>query len=396
MIVLIIPEKPKITKFTGRAKFCYTGDTMDLECLATDTNDPALAFSWNSDSGMYTVSNKASVSWKAPLSAGVYKVQCTVSNSFGLSSDTSLYILVKPKNIGDQMPLIYYPFDNDTRDYSGNHYDAILNGAIPTTDALNRQHSAYKFSSGSEIIYTPNSTALNFQDKITISFWVEADQITEESFVVSHGSWEERYKVSITPDRKLRWTVKTDKGTRDLDNTVALALTTFYHFTVTYTGYSMEIYINGDLDDFIPMNGKIQQTSKDLTIGRKDRPVTTYHMNGTIDEVRIYNAELSLPQIKTLPSLWNTLTGVTNATLHEISVYPNPSSGKINLTLSHGELPTSIEAFDMTGRKLTDFRIEPSGPNNIIIDFTNSYRGFVLFRIKYVTGIDFFKILFQR
>ena len=114
---------------------------------------------------------------------------------------------------------------------------------------------AYLFSSSSDIIYTSNQTALNFQDKISISFWLKIDQVPEECYVISHGSWEERYKVSVTPEKKLRWTVKTDEGTRDLDNSTVLPLHEFNHYTVCYTGYSMEIYVNGELDVFTPMTG---------------------------------------------------------------------------------------------------------------------------------------------
>ncbi len=317
-------------------------------------NGSALKYAWSANAGTFQDSVAASAKWLSPENPGVYEVRCRVENDSGLYSDTTLAVLVKPRLSTEISPLVYYPFDGNVKDYSGNGYDAVLSGAAPAPDALGNGQRAYLFSSSSDIIYTSNQAALNFQDKISISFWLKLDQVPEECYVISHGSWEERYKVSVTPEKKLRWTVKTDAGTRDLDNSTVLPLHEFNHYTVCYTGYSMEIYVNGELDVFTPMTGKIQQTSKDLTIGHKDRSTNSYYLRGTIDEVKIFSDELPVSQIKTLKSLWNPYTGLNALNTGTVLLFPNPARGFVYLKYTGGKSPSGIEAYDVTGQQLED------------------------------------------
>ncbi len=65
-----------------------------------------------------------------------------------------------------------------------------------------------------------NQPALNFGGAITISFWAYFTDFGQERFVISHGGWEQRWKVSTTTDQRLRWTINTTAGIKDLDASV--------------------------------------------------------------------------------------------------------------------------------------------------------------------------------
>jgi hypothetical protein len=290
--------------------------------------------------------------------------------------------------------LVYYPFDGNVKDYSGNGYNAVLSGCAPAPDALGNAQRAYLFSSSADLIYTPDRDELNFQDKITISFWLKLDQVPEEIYIISHGSWEERYKVSVTPEQRLRWTVKTNEGTKDLDNSTILPLHEFNHYTVCYTGYSMEIYINGKLDVFTPMNGKIQQTGKDLVIGHKDRTTTSYFLRGTVDEVKIFSNELPVAEIEKLPLLWNPFTGLTALNTGSILLFPNPSDGYVYLKSPDGEDPLWIEAYDIGGRRI-EIMIMEADKSTVRIDMVNPVHGVVLIKIQFRDGEKQAKVIFR-
>jgi hypothetical protein len=390
----LIPEKPHITGLHANKTFYFVNDSADLNISVTDINGSPLSYKWSADSGAFLRSDAEIAVWTAPASAGIYAVKCHIENIFGLSADTSVNVLVKSGLGTPENPLVYYPFDGDVKDYSGNGFNAILSGPQLTTDALGEPQRAYHFSSSSDIIYTPNQTALNFQNAITLSFWLKLDQVPEECYVISHGSWEERYKVSVTPERKLRWSIKTDQGTRDLDNSTALTLNTFYHFTVAYTGYSMEIYVNGNLDVFMALSGKIQQTSKDLTIGHKDRSTNSYFLRGTIDEVKIFDHELPVSQIKLLPTLWNQYTSVGLPFGSSFTIYPNPADQSVFINSGPDEPTLSIEAFDMMGRKL-DMVSSQIDPKTYFLQMINPIHGLVVIRVVYKGGESTGRVIFR-
>jgi hypothetical protein len=203
------------------------------------------------------------------------------------------------------------------------------------------------------MIYLQNQAALNFQEAITLAFWVKLDAVNAETFILSHGSWEERWKVSITPDRKLRWTVKTSTTTKDLDSSFPLALNTYYHFTAIYTGYAMELYADGQLDSFAPLDGPMATTAKALTFGHKDQDDATYFLTGTLDEVRIYDQALQPDEIMTLKTIWN--DEVVTAVYPEtpgLKVYPNPVRGRVIYVGGVNPANCSITVHDAMGRVL--------------------------------------------
>jgi hypothetical protein len=267
--------------------------------------------------------------WRTPVNEGIYLITCEVTNEDGLTASADLEVLVKNPGNVTTTPFAYYPLDGSAQDYSGNDHHGIVSGAQSTTDQRGQANRAYKFSAGSNIIYVDHKPVFNFQSAITLSCWVRLDAVTEESFIVSHGSWEERWKLSVTPTRKLRWTVKTANGTIDLDSSFPLALNQFYHFTVTYTGYAMELYVDGELDSFVAATGAMSTTSKAITFGRKDLAEENYFLKGTLDEVRIYNKALGPEEIRTLKTLWNEVTAAETDNETNVMVYPNPAHGSV-------------------------------------------------------------------
>lgn len=234
---------------------------------------------------------------------------------------------------------------------------------------------------------------MNFQDKITLSFWVKANNIPEETFIISHGSWEQRWKVSITPTGKLRWTVKTASATRDLDSSFPLTLNQFYHFTVVYSGYSMELYADGELDSFNQHSGLMGTTSNSLTFGRKDANQSSYYLRGVLDEVRVYNAIVPPNEISTLKDKWNeTVTAVENP-LEKVKAYPNPAERDFflrNLTLTQ---VSGMQLVDVSGRPVS-FEVTPAD-RDVKISVTGGTRGVVILTLRSSRDVFHQKIILK-
>jgi hypothetical protein len=147
--------------------------------------------------------------------------------------------------------------------------------------------------------------------------------------------------------------VKTNFTTIDLDADTVLQIGKYDHYTAIYTGYSMELYRNGNLSSFKAQNGLIQTTGKSLTIARKDDATTDYNFVGAVDEVRIYDADLSQQLIKLLPTTFKLLASSPDSTMvSSFKVFPNPFVNEMAFNLPSGEIVGKVAIYDLLGKSV--------------------------------------------
>lgn len=72
-----------------------------------------------------------------------------------------------------------------------------------------------------------------------------------------------------------------------------LDLNQWQHLAFTYDGSNIYLYKDGVLISSTPANGTIAQTTQSLKIGALDWSGTGFYMNGSLDEVRLWNTILS-------------------------------------------------------------------------------------------------------
>jgi hypothetical protein len=108
------------------------------------------------------------------------------------------------------VPCAYYPFSGNADDQSRQNNHGTVNGAALTANRFGESDCAYYFNGTSDNIRVPNSVSLNFTKAITVSFWMNAAELytSRESYPISHGNWDNRWKISITQTKKIRWTVR--------------------------------------------------------------------------------------------------------------------------------------------------------------------------------------------
>lgn len=385
----VVPVATVITGISKERLFFYENETVELTAEVESSNGEELTYEWSVAEGSFT-SDGPVLTWTTP-GEGIYTVTVSVTNHFDLTSTFSLNVLVKKPQDGETGALAYYPFDGDVKDYSGNNLNAQSSGVELTADQRGNADNAWLFNSGDDIIFVPNQTSLNFADAITLSFWVKPAQSSEEAFILSHGSWEERWKVSIIPNGKLRWTTKTANATVDLDSSEPLSLNQFRHVTVVYSGYSMEVYLDGELDTFSRHSGSLLQTAKAVTFGRKDQSETDYFLNGVLDEVRIYNEILSPDEIAGLKDIWSSevVTGLEREDL--LTPYPNPSKEKFTINTCPAVI-RRVELTDLSGREVTFKAVEYSDKIEIHPGIDS---GMILVKIATDKGISVFKVVMK-
>jgi PKD repeat protein len=346
-----IPPEINILSLSGTAPYATSGII-----TAEASISPATAsFNWSCSGGTLQNSSTLSPAWQLPDSPGIYTLTLTVDNLLGTVAKTR-QVLVKDMQSGfiSDGLVAYYPLNGDTNNAAQDRFHAVSYDAVMAPDQRGNADHAYAFSNSSQYVAIPPDAALNFTDKLSVSLWVKPEELPAyEQFVISHGSYEERYKMSITPERKMRWTLKTSNGIVDVDDDTALQTGTFVHYAGQYTGYSLELYRNGHLIAWKPLSGAIGTSNKSITLARKDESETNYSYKGTVDEVRIYNTELPVKYIEKLPAMWDLASGINNPEYTgSISIYPNPFQSSFTVRFDEKGSACSLSIFNLQGKRL--------------------------------------------
>ncbi len=220
----------------------------------------------------------------------------------------------------------YYPLDGDARDMSGNGNHGITTNVTATTGVTGTQNGAYRFggTANSGYIRVPNSPSLQFNDGFTFSCFVKpmdwkgmngTGSIVENGshciFAKSSDRTGPAMMFSGNDDGLHVWCGATGDqcqwaniGSSDLLNN-GNYLNHWVHVAVSYS-YSKRrarLYVNGNLiqEKFLmtPVDYSLMNAS-DLYLGRFKTTSWWNPMNGVLDEVRIYNRALGVPEVKEL------------------------------------------------------------------------------------------------
>jgi hypothetical protein len=195
------------------------------------------------------------------------------------------------------------------------------------------------------------------QKAIALNFWMKIGAFyTREQYPISHGNYMNRWKVSVS-NKHLRWTVKTASGIKDLDSETELKADSLYNVSVGFDGSDMEIFLNGDLDAFVPWSGAIQQTAIDITVGQVLPGDNNYNFNGVLDDIRFFDYGLSLEEITSFASGMTAVKNLNPLTVPAtmaLEAYPNPFNPG---TTIHVSQPTGgrvkVAIFNVLGQEVS-------------------------------------------
>ncbi|MFU8860745.1 MAG: LamG-like jellyroll fold domain-containing protein [Cyclonatronaceae bacterium] len=381
---------PVINELKAEPRKVDLGGTSALECLATDedNDDGDLTYEWSSDNGLIVGTGPA-VEWTAPQMDGNYYITCLVSDPEGATATDSIAVSVRDFSVIQSGNLILHlPFNGNSDDASGNNHAVTLDGPVPATDRLGVTDGAYRFDGINDFMRVANSAPLNFSDAITLNFWITFDRFYErEQFPISHGSWDNRWKVSLS-NNKIRWTINTTGGITDIDSETTVERLKWYNVTALYSGDDMELYIDGKLEAFKYWSGSINPSPVDLTIGQIVPNNNQYNYNGKLDDIRLYDYALPYEEIQRLASVTTSVEDGRSELPRETYLYqnyPNPFNPTTVITFDLKEAgDVSIRVFNMLGQEVGNLVQERMSAGSHTIPFNASAlsSGMYVYRLR--------------
>jgi hypothetical protein len=257
----------------------------------------------------------------------------------------------------------YYPFDGHANDVSGNNNHAIVHGATLTTNRFGGANCAYAFDGINDYIEVLQNPMIPFGNQArTTAMWIYTtpDSWTNHRHTVfSYGTGQIRqsFGIDMNPYPGIQFYTWGD----DLEITTNVPEQGWIHLAFTYDGeYTIKGYVNGILMDSHILEESLNTTAGNILIGCDDAHSTKPYFLGKIDDVRIYNRELSQEEIKFLvspPGLWiddtspigkvKVFVGYIDVTFSQSIVQATFTSDDVKLQGPGGSI--SINKIDFTG-----------------------------------------------
>jgi hypothetical protein len=267
--------------------------------------------------------------------------------------------------------ILYYNFNGNCDDSSGNEMNGIVNGPSLTNDKFGNANSAYFFDGVDDYIQLPNENVLKPQLPVTLSALIYVEDVTSPYSILRteftpnsfYGCW-----LNLTDHLSVEvgYGAGIDNSTTFNDKRIfitddAIKLKNWYFIvSVIRSIDDMEVWINGEKQSgeykgYATNTELIYSTSSPNSgaIGVDDyTDLAPYYFNGIMDEIRIWNRSISEPEILSLISSVLSFDDTSKKQL--ISIYPNPSNGDITLFLG-SKKSVNVEVYDVTGKCILTF-----------------------------------------
>lgn len=193
-------------------------------------------------------------------------------------------------------------FNNDTRDYSGLGNNGTAIGANCSSVISGRFFSACSFDGIDDFINITNSESINITgSSITLEAWVNMkDAAKNNQRILTKGNNANDIQLDLRFDGttgRLLFGLKNSTRVTNLSSATALSNNVWYHITAVYDGTNMKIYLNGGEDASTTQTGAIVGTTLPIILGAHSGASPEY-LNGSIDEVAIYNRSLSASEVE--------------------------------------------------------------------------------------------------
>jgi hypothetical protein len=261
-----------------------------------------------------------------------------------------MFSIVNSQTLDDSLKL-FYPFNGNALDLSGNGNDGKVLGATPTYDRYGNANSAYDFDGINDLIITKYSFDYELR---TVSVWVKADNIMGSNFYSKNFLSQDSYQLDwgLFESKFVDGSLTIRAGGEYSPFMIAGNSGSWFHIVLIRDYELCSYYVNGQfigsaLSGFV---GSTYNPNVNLVIGA-GRAMTNQYFDGVIDDLRIYNRVLSEEEVL---SLYDETILQTHEETSEFSLYPNPTKDNAFIDFNN-PLPENSELsiYDNSGRLIS-------------------------------------------
>lgn len=203
----------------------------------------------------------------------------------------------------------YYPLNGNAKDLSGNGYDGKIFGVVPTSDFLGKANNAMLFNGIDNYIEIP-SKVLNGLKECTLSFWVNLYDSKSGTIIAKQHDGVNSISVlgvgyipsqqNSNIDGRISYHLSNSSSTNGI--LYQIEPYKFHHIVISFNSREINFYVNGLLKQTYNGNYNIPTDNfpTSTTLGAWLNGGGGKYLKGKLDEMRIYNRELSLIEIKQL------------------------------------------------------------------------------------------------
>ncbi len=200
--------------------------------------------------------------------------------------------------------------DNSTMGWNGTSPNS---SASPTFNASGRLKGAVTFDGFDDYISIGDLPAgITPPSAITLSAWVKHNSDSFKSWEAILAKGDGSYRMHFcgtgavcangSTTNAFAFALSGPTGTADLGSTVIPTTGRWYHVVGTYDGATQSLYIDGTLVATQARTGSINGNGYNLWIGNNQEQRSRY-LNGSLDEVTIFNRSLSAQEVANLYAL---------------------------------------------------------------------------------------------
>jgi len=203
-------------------------------------------------------------------------------------------------NADDVTALFNSGQSGDSTAYDGTVSGATYQSSGGVTDINAGANSgAFNFD-GSDDTIIPPFPNVDFDQPNTIMGWANTDNSNNEQVIVGFGfsgAKDPFYFIDIFDNSDFRFIVEDNSGSLQALATGGLTTNTSFHVAGVFDGSNYNLFVDGSLEvSQSKSNGSVSQLNQ-MGIGVLNRSVESGEFDGRIDDVRIYDTDLSSSQI---------------------------------------------------------------------------------------------------
>lgn len=204
--------------------------------------------------------------------------------------------------------IAYYPFNGNANDQSGNGHDGIVQGATLATNRFGNSNSAYRFNGIDQYILATLNELKN-ADTWTISLWVNVDSLNRGGpfslLTATPGYKADGFWWHLWTNGNVCYRTYDDSAGLRLANQISVPIQThvWQHHVIMIRSNEVVHYLNGKKvftwnTIFSPL--RLDSNNLELRIGEGYNFENCYALPASIDDIYVFNRELTESTIQTL------------------------------------------------------------------------------------------------